>query len=285
MKKRLISAAAGLLVLAFALCFYNTFVLNLLLCLIGALAVWELLNADGLSHHIPLMAACTGTCAVVLFGGAAIMEKLFAVIAYACVLCVLIYGLVKHKQVSFKDCFYALFSTLVIAVAFNMVVLVRDRAGAQIGVFYLFIMLGSAWWSDTGAYFVGTFFGRHKLCPEISPKKTWEGLIGGVVCAIALNIAVCYAFQAVSAAISPFGYFTGAVRVDIPLVALFSLPLSLLGVLGDLVASMVKRQCGVKDFGTIMPGHGGVMDRFDSVLTIIPAVYIIFVICPLISAA
>lgn len=285
MKKRLLSAAGGLVVLAVALFVYDTLWLNAMVCAAAALAVWELLHADGMTKHLPIVADCLAVCALVMFGGVSYIGRWYSVVAYACALLVLAYGLVKHREISFKDCFYAIMATIFVAAAFHIFILIRDRAGAQIGVFYLLFTLGSAWWSDAGAYFVGTFFGRHKLCPEISPKKTVEGMIGGLVSAELFNLLVCAAFQAVCAAAAPWGYLTAPVTVNFALAAVVTPLLSAVSVLGDLVASLIKRQCGVKDFGNIMPGHGGVMDRFDSVLIITPAVYLIFELLPLISAA
>ena len=148
----------------------------------------------------------------------------------------------------------------------------------------MLLVFGSAWWADSGAYFVGTFFGKRKLCPAISPKKTVEGLIGGVVTAVLGNALVCVAFQLFCSWVVPWGYIRSAVTINSPAVMLVTPFATLLGVLGDLSASIIKRQCGIKDFGNIMPGHGGAMDRFDSVLFISPLFYFIFNIYPLISA-
>ncbi len=111
-----------------------------------------------------------------------------------------------------------------------------------------------------------------------------EGLIGGIVTAVIGNVLVCLVFQAFCNWVVPWGYIKNAVTISIPAVALVTPFATLLGVLGDLSASVIKRQYGIKDFGNIMPGHGGAMDRFDSVLFISPLFYFIFNILPLISA-
>lgn len=120
----------------------------------------------------------------------------------------------------------------------------------------LFIII---WLDDTLAYCAGSLFGRHKLCERISPKKTWEGFIIALVLTVAVSISFSY-----------IGFFTDAVAWGPLKWAGFGLVVVLFGTLGDLVESMIKRACGVKDSGNILPGHGGILDRFDSVLMAVP---------------
>lgn len=115
--------------------------------------------------------------------------------------------------------------------------------------------------SDTSAYFTGKKYGRHKLAPEISPKKTKEGAIGGLVASVIANI-VFYYVVGISGYVNIFIYM-GFVSIA-----------TIVSQLGDLVASKIKRTFNIKDFGKIMPGHGGILDRFDSALILIPVIYI-----------
>ncbi|SIS72020.1 phosphatidate cytidylyltransferase [Kaistella chaponensis] len=125
-------------------------------------------------------------------------------------------------------------------------------------VFFLFILI---WSSDTFAYFTGKFFGKHKMAPKISPKKTWEGFAGGVVLTLILGFFVEKYFPELR----------GNWMVVGVLVAVF-------GPLGDLVESQLKRNFGVKDSGNIIPGHGGILDRLDSLIICAPVVYLYFIL-------
>jgi len=121
------------------------------------------------------------------------------------------------------------------------------------GVWWFFLVLGSVWLADSFAYFIGSGFGKHLLCPRLSPKKTWEGYWGGVVLGTLGTVGLTYLFTALGGPALPWwkAVILGGV-------------LSLLTTLGDLGESMLKRFAGVKDSGSIMPGHGGFLDRIDS---------------------
>ena len=124
----------------------------------------------------------------------------------------------------------------------------------------LFIII---WLNDTLAYCAGSLFGRHKLCERISPKKTWEGFIIALVLTVVASVSLGY-----------IGYFVDAVHWSPLKWTGFALVVVLFGTLGDLVESMIKRSCGVKDSGNILPGHGGLLDRFDSALMAVPASFL-----------
>ncbi len=123
----------------------------------------------------------------------------------------------------------------------------------------LFFALGLNWLGDTGAYYVGRRFGRHKLAPRISPGKSWEGAVASLVLA-----------TAVIAIIMP-----QVVLVSVPFAAVFGLVGNMAGQVGDLAESALKRGAGVKDSGTLLPGHGGVLDRIDSTLFTLPVAYVL----------
>lgn len=118
--------------------------------------------------------------------------------------------------------------------------------------------------TDTGAYFGGMFFGKHKLAPSISPKKTVEGAICGIICCEIVYLVYYYILQ-------KFGIY-----FDLKQIMLYGLGASVVAQLGDLAASSFKRKCGVKDFSSLIPGHGGIMDRIDSFLFVSIFIFFMF---------
>ena len=284
MKKRVLSAIAGLILLAVLLAFFDTILVNVLAAWVCLLSLYEIFKAAGLLRFRTLVAVCGLYCILILFLNTSAIAVSFSYLSYLMVVLLFLMLLQSHNELRVEQMAYSFLISILLAVSFYCIILLKEQTGPQMGVFYLLLIFGSAWWSDSGAFFVGTFFGKHKLCPQVSPKKTVEGLIGGLVTSTVCNVLVALAFQALCNWVVPWGYIRNAVTVNLPAVALVTPVASLLGVLGDLSASIIKRQCSIKDFGNLMPGHGGAMDRFDSVLFIGPLFYFIFNICPLISA-
>ena len=141
------------------------------------------------------------------------------------------------------------------------------HSGQPAGHRWLLTALAIVWAADSGAYFAGRklggkLFGDRKLAPRISPNKTLEGLLGGVVAGIAVGIA--------------FALIAGASPNQLPAVALVALVAVLFSVIGDLFESLLKRHAGVKDSGNLIPGHGGILDRIDGFLVVVPAIYVLF---------
>ena len=131
-------------------------------------------------------------------------------------------------------------------------------------------MFIGSWVSDTGAWFFGRLFGKHKLIPEVSPKKTVEGAVGGVLSAALAFVLYGFIIHRIDASLSPNYLILAVSGVICAIVSQF----------GDLIASLVKRHYGIKDYGNVFPGHGGVMDRFDSVLLVSPVLYLLITYIP-----
>ena len=131
---------------------------------------------------------------------------------------------------------------------------------AQHGLFYLLLLFNFSSVCDMGAYFVGVTMGKHKLCPNLSPKKTVEGAIGGILSAIivAIIIILCFGF-----------------KDKLVATLIVTVPFCILGMAGDLFASAIKRAVGLKDYGNLIPGHGGILDRVDSIIMIAPLLSIV----------
>jgi phosphatidate cytidylyltransferase len=191
---------------------------------------------------------------------------LFAILVYS-----LAYVLLRKNQDNLSQIItmYAMF--LYIVGCFASIVCLRyfdygPTKGILDGKYlYLLVFIG-AWVCDTFAYFTGRFFGKHKLIPEISPKKTIEGAIGGIVfTAVAFGIYVLILDKCFNYKLNPIALI------------ILGIVVAVISQIGDLIASAIKRQYEIKDYGFIFPGHGGVRDRFDSVMLVAPVVYVFFV--------
>ncbi len=174
-------------------------------------------------------------------------------------LCVL-----KSEKYNYEDVALTIFSGLYISIPmFGFLPIYFNRNG-QLLIWIIFLI---AWGTDIFAYFIGVFFGKHKMMPALSPKKTWEGFFGGLLGATVLMTVYGVLVSAFSNNAIPWWIYT-----------LLGLVLSLVSQFGDWFASSIKRRVKVKDFGNIMPGHGGLLDRFDSILVIVPFVYLFSVL-------
>lgn len=268
MKQRIISALLGLCVLAFVLAFYETIVFNIAVIALILLAMYELFKAAKLNECKPLYLLCLLFSALVPLLQTKHLGGQLALIcgAYAFLLFLILIG--YHSTLRIEQVALAFFFGLMVPFSFSSLLFVHDRYEMSVSMLYLLLMLGGAWLTDSGAYFAGRAFGKHKMAPTISPKKTVEGAVGGVLCNL-----VCYFLLSllyITIANRAFGI---VITVNYLGLAILAPLASFAGILGDLVASVIKRQCGIKDFGSIMPGHGGVMDRFDSVLFVAPTVF------------
>lgn len=129
------------------------------------------------------------------------------------------------------------------------------------------LLLCTIWVNDTFAYLSGTLFGRHRMAEKISPKKSWEGFVGGILCSVAVCCTAAWLLAAHGNTFFASHHWT--------LFGLMAIIIVVFGTMGDLLESMIKRRAGVKDSGKILPGHGGLLDRFDSLLMATPALYLV----------
>lgn len=180
-------------------------------------------------------------------------DKMDIVIIIAFLL--LVITVISKNAFTFDDAAFLLLSSLYIGVAFYYFFGTRD---VENGLLTMLFVLITIWVTDSGAYFVGRSLGKRKLWPEISPNKTVEGFLGGV--GSALVVAILF-------------YFFSNLDYNISKLIIMALLISIFGQLGDLVQSAYKRHYGVKDSGNILPGHGGILDRFDSLIFILPILH------------
>ena len=272
MKQRVLSGAVLVLFVAAIIVFNTSFPLglNIAVALISVTAMHEILNAMGLQKKWFLCLPSLLTAAAVPFCGGNLQLLVY------CLFTALIFSamLLYHKETSFKEVGVLYSMVVLIPSALQCLVALRDLNPAH-GMYYVLIAVFSAWVADAAAYFAGTFFGKHKLCPEISPKKTVEGAVGGLV----INVL----FMVLSGVVLSQGIYGGTIQVHyLPLVLIGFLG-SPISILGDLSFSVIKRSCHIKDFGSVIPGHGGILDRFDSVIFTAPFVYLLVSWLPLVT--
>ena len=173
-------------------------------------------------------------------------------------LAVYVFSFPKFNSEQIATIFFGFFY---VAVTLSYIYLVRGLDGGKITVWLIFI---GSWGADTMAYVVGRTFGKHKIVPVLSPKKSLEGFIGGVVGAVLLGIIYALIFKN-----SLTEHFSNPV-LSFAVIAACS---AIVSMIGDLAASAIKRDKQIKDYGKLLPGHGGILDRFDSVIFIAPIVY------------
>ena len=243
MKTRLITAGVGISIVIVVLLlsqFVSPLFTTIILSLLTALMVSEVLTAKKLlkEYRISLLSIAFGfAMPMVSFTRFNFLPFFIYLIA---MLCMMVFF---HHEVRLGNIAYAFFTTVLITTGMGATTYLTTLFDIYTA-FYAVLIMGVPWIADAGAYFVGVKYGKHKLCPEISPKKTIEGAAGGVL--------------------------TGILSAVI--IGLVNTPLSMLG---DLSFSIIKRTLGIKDYGSIMPGHGGMLDRFDSVIVTAPFVYVV----------
>lgn len=271
MKKIVIRALSGAvyvgLIVASILCANGKF-FPLLCSLFALLAVIEF---DRLASHGALRSACVRALDIILcvmpsltiaFSSLAPSQYIytgtfFAAGFYAAILMVrVVFTLYSREGAPVRSLAYSFLAIAYIAIPLFMASMLADSSTRYV-LLLVFVLI---WINDTGAYLTGTAFGRHRLCERLSPKKSWEGFVGGLLFSAAAGIAGAVMFSVDLYSLTPLGG------------AILGVVVSVLATWGDLFESLLKRTAEVKDSGHIMPGHGGILDRIDSFLFVAPVV-------------
>lgn len=267
---RILTGVVGLPLLIPFFMFSDTVVFPIVIALFSAIGVFEILDCIGAKKKLEITIPSLIVTAVVPFGARYIVayrdEKsyflaVFGVLAFVYMFYLMSLAVVSKGTKTISDMALILAMNLYITVGFSSMVMLHDiNYGDTAHGRYMFILVFvGAWIPDIAAYFCGRFFGKHKLIPDVSPKKTVEGAVGGIL------------FGGISFMI--FGFIIGKLGLGEPKyleLAVTGIFIAVVSIFGDLVASLIKRQYGIKDYGKIFPGHGGVLDRFDSVIAITP---------------
>ncbi len=280
MKQRVITAVVLLALLAVVVWQINTPVLVLVIAFLAAVAANEIMRCAKVENTF-IRVVATGYAACVPFFASAkaltpwVSEAVWGkvigavpgvVYLIALVLVLLLAMLKGYAYTTFEDVAVSVFAGALVPFGFSIFIRLRDMFQIeQFGIYLIFYGLICALATDSGAQLAGMAFGKHKMSPNISPKKTVEGAIGGLIFSLILNAAAMILYNRLA------DFKMDEFAVTVLLAA--CLPVSFLGMMGDLSASVLKRNFGVKDFGKIFPGHGGVMDRFDSSMFTLPVTY------------
>lgn len=268
MRTRVVTAIFIILVTAPLCLFSHTVAWPVFVAAMSVMAVFEMLGCVGTRRKIAVSAPALLMAAVFPFalryGGASYDVLLIFMIAmFVYLIYLFAISVFSHGKLVLEDVFASYATVFYIMASFGALVLLRDR---DFGLYLVILTLYGPWISDVFAYFCGRLFGRHKLIPDVSPKKTVEGAVGGVVfCALA---AILYGFI--------LKMFIGEISsVSYVSLALIGAVIAVISQIGDLIMSHIKRKYGIKDYGFILPGHGGILDRFDSVLGVVPLIVIL----------
>lgn len=267
MKTRIISAVVALALLA-AIMLLGREALGITIFAAALLGIYEFYKAVENAGYKPVKVlgyiSCLPLLYIGIFGsdtGAFLQEstlKLAALVVFIVLLVLLAIIVFMYGKINIMDISITLFGILYVVFLLSFVTQVRNLEN---GYLYIWMVFIGAWATDTAAYFAGVTMGKRKILPEVSPKKTLEGSIGGVAgCIVAMLL---------------YGLFVNA-RIDsIPLYhfAIIGLICGIVSQIGDWAASAVKRFVNIKDYGNIMPGHGGLLDRCDSILVVAPVIY------------
>lgn len=264
MKTRVISGIVLIVIVAGILAAGSYFpvIITAFLAIMNIIASYEMLhNVAGIkSRWVLAGVGIFSGLAVFSLGGYNISvsghESSFAVLCVFYAIFAAAACLAEHKSFSISSISTLIGMPIIISYAFGGL---EGTLNDGSRIYYLLLLLNFSSICDMGAYFVGVTLGKHKLCPEISPKKTIEGAVGGIVSSIIVTIALVFGFKGGEGLLSTL---------------LLTVPFCLLGIIGDLFASCIKRSVGIKDYGSLIPGHGGVLDRMDSILMIAPLLHI-----------
>ncbi|MBR7031776.1 MAG: phosphatidate cytidylyltransferase [Prevotella sp.] len=274
MKNFIIRTITGVLfVAAIVTCFLRAEAMILLFALVTGLTIWEFTGLVNELERITInRMICTVAGVYFFFAMAGYNSGLTPATVFIPYLVSIIYLLIAELYLIHDDPIgnwaYTMMSQLYIALPFSLLnVLAFRSTGYDIQYTYLaplavFVFL---WINDTGAYLCGSLLGKHKLFPRISPGKSWEGSIGGGLLVVAIAVLIWYLTDQ---------YGVNDLSLNVYEWAGLGLTVVIFGTWGDLVESLFKRTLGIKDSGNILPGHGGMLDRFDSSLLAIPAVVV-----------
>ena len=257
-------------------------VYTLLTALVTARATYELIHAVGGRSKVLFTVACLFSAAYVVTVGYHIAVPHIPVVISFYVLLLLILTVALNQSIQFIHTVMAIFGSVCVTYSLSIFIRLNDlpylnaRFTHLEGLYLFWIAFICSWVTDAFAFLVGRKFGKHKMSKHISPKKSWEGAIGGVLITAAINVIVLVGYTHIATNVMGYAYFMLESNIKYLYVFLISCALSIVSMFGDLAASVLKRNVGIKDYSNLLPGHGGIMDRFDSCTFVLPVLWGIY---------
>ncbi len=251
LKSFVVRAASGLIyAAAFIACLYfGTLTTAIFVAAMSWLCCFEFFRMMRLDGKVPN--EFIGLTAAVLFPLASMFDDLWVTVVFALLILSLGLWYVYYPRTRIADVSVTAFGPIYTGFMLSAIVLLRERVVGFEGALLSVGVCASLWVSDSFAYMVGSRIGKHKMVPKISPNKSWEGFIGGIIGSVIIWLIL---------------WCTNYYALELPYALLCAVIVSVLGVFGDLIESRIKRGVGVKDSGNLIPGHGGMLDRSDSLI-------------------
>ena len=263
LKSRLLTSVIGIPIIILILLAPKS-VITFVVMIVSLIGMHEYYKTTGLSEYKNLC-VMGYIAAIVISVGLKLSVASSLTLVYLYVVALFLLMLFSNRTISIKHLGELLFGLVYIPYFLSHIIYIHSL---DFGRFYVWLVFIGAFMSDSCAYFVGSYLGKHKLCPDISPKKTVEGAIGGVI-----GSGVSFVIYGIIVNTLFTSYLIGG---SFNLILLFVLGIiaSIVSQIGDLTASAIKRQFGIKDFGNIFPGHGGMLDRCDSIILVAPIIFL-----------
>ena len=273
---------AGLIAFLVSICTDFRLGYTLLVAAVAPMATYELMHACSVKSPLLYAVACAASAFSAFYVSYDIPLKAVGVFVSFYALTLLFLAVILNKEIKYVDSVVTLFASVAIPYSFTCFIRLNDIAklspeklSHHEGAFLVMLAFSCSWLTDSFAFLVGRKFGKHKMTPVISPKKSFEGAIFGTLITAAVNVLLLFCYSLGTGKLGYHAFFGESAMKYIYIVPI-SCVLSVVSMFGDLAASVLKRNVGIKDYSNLLPGHGGIMDRFDSTMFVLPVLYGIY---------
>ncbi|MCQ2978425.1 MAG: phosphatidate cytidylyltransferase [Clostridia bacterium] len=285
MKQRIITATVAIMVLV-AVLFFKNILLRPAMIIVALCTLYEFLKAFNDKYKImwiPIFLFSIFNYALLIFNDidnvsseVNLVSMMITFILF--IVAILMIMIFKNDKYDLNSLMIAILGYIYSTVFFSFIYLLGTYDTVNNSLFYLLVLFAIAWGADTGGYIVGCAIGKHKLCEKLSPKKTYEGAVGGLLFSTAIALVVVFVYNTYFNLGIMDKFWTMSEPINVLKMSILFICLSVFAQIGDFIASSFKRFVGIKDYSNIMPGHGGFVDRFDSVLFVAPMLYLIIIL-------